>query len=106
MPESRSAAKSVAAFIEGRMIRRRSGRTFPISISGMIHELRQAFPTCEHTDEELERVIVANAVFANVDLAFDRTSRGSALIDDKGDTDEQSLPDPNLSGAGTLNSIE
>jgi len=69
----------VAQFIEAR-IRNRSGRTFPISIADMIGEMRQAFPTCEHTDEELERVIVANAVFANMNVAFDRSSRANAAL--------------------------
>jgi hypothetical protein len=60
--------------IENR-VRQSRGRRFPISIFGTIRELRQALPDCEHTDDELERVIVANAVFAGVDIAFDRSYR-------------------------------
>jgi hypothetical protein len=71
---ARVAWKSMAQFVENR-IRHRSGHTFPISVCETIRDLRQTFPACEHTDDELERVIVANAVVAGVDVAFDRDTR-------------------------------
>src|SRR5262245_43061618 len=44
----------------------------PISISGIIAEIRRQLPKCEHTDDELETLIATQAISMGINVAFDR----------------------------------
>lgn len=72
-----SQRRSVSATAEAYVLARKSS-SLPLSTASAVAHLRDVFPGCEHTDEELVQLVAISAIRHGCRVAFDGPLRPSA----------------------------